>query len=124
MVSNALVKCERGSRERQRVFYLRCFIPWISLACDSIPPVTFTFNLWDMFVYLFWISKHSHGLQSGQCTLNMDMIFCLVFILSQIQSIAHTRKLCLYWSVLRKSWERDILLIFNICLLTIIYMLF
>ena len=59
-------------------------VPWIVLGRDSMPTVT---NIYIQFIrqaYSCWMSEHSYRTQSGQCTPNLNMAFCLAFMLSQI----------------------------------------
>jgi hypothetical protein len=58
--------------------------------------------------------------RSPQCALAS----CLAFVLSQIKSIVYARELCLNWPVLRKFWEKAVLLIFSVSFLAFIYMIF
>ena len=45
----------------------------------------------------------SYRTQSGQCTLNLDLAFCLAFLLFQILAIkVCVRQLYFNWSVLKK----------------------
>lgn len=63
------------------------FVPWIVLGCDLMPSVT------DIYIQLIrqvrscWMSDHSYRTQSGQRTLNLEVAFCLAFVMSQMPSI-------------------------------------
>ena len=90
------------------------------VGCDFMTPVLNIYFQLIRYVYPCWVSNHNYRTQSGQCILNLDMTFCLTFLLFQILSIVHVRQLCFNWFVLRKFWEKDALLIFCMHLLTFI----
>lgn len=85
MVSNALRNCETGSRKKGRGPLPEVqSVPWIVLGQDFVIPGQ-TFSL-IRHLYSWWMSDYSYRnrTQSGQCTLNLDMAFCLALVLSQI----------------------------------------
>lgn len=82
LVNNALGNCDRGSRKRaQGLLPQGHFVPWIVL------PVTNIYIQFLRHVCSSWLSEHGYKTQSGQCALNLDMAFCLDFMLPQIKSI-------------------------------------
>lgn len=100
------------------------FVPWIVPGLDFMPPVI---NIYTQFIrhdYSCWMSEYSYRVKSGHWTLNLDMTFCHAFMLSQIESMICARRLSLNCSVLGKIWKRISLLIFSMCLLAFIYLLF
>lgn len=59
MVSSALENCERGSRKKGRgPFTQVCFVPWIILGQDFVPPVTNIYIQIIRHVYSFgcWVT--------------------------------------------------------------------
>lgn len=109
---------ERLQDRRQRAFYLR-WVLFTGLFLDVILGLlwqTLKFNLSGVFILV--------GCRNTTIELiwpayqNLDMASCLVFILTQIQSIVCVR------SVLRKFWGRAALLIFGKCRPAFISMVF
>jgi hypothetical protein len=70
--------------KKQRAFYLRCILfPGLFLDLDFMSSLLKIYIQFIRHVYSRWMSEHSFRTQSGQCTLNLDMFFCLAFMLSQ-----------------------------------------
>ena len=90
------------------------FVAWIALGCAFVPSVLNVHIKFIRPVYSCWMSEHSYRIQSGYSTLHLDMVFCLAFMLPQIESMLCTKQLRLIWSVLRKFREGTALLIFSI----------
>ena len=68
-----------------------CLVSWIVLGRDFVLPVLNIDVQAVRHVYSCWMSGHSYRTQSGQCTLNLDMAFCLAFVLSQVESTVLSR---------------------------------
>lgn len=85
---------ERLQGRRQRPFYLGCLLfPGWFLDVIPIPPVL---NIYKP-CFSCGMSDHSYRTQSGQCSLNLDTVFCLASVLSQIWSTVFAKQLCLFW---------------------------
>jgi hypothetical protein len=82
------------------------FVPRIVLGHDFVPPVINIYVQFVRQVYFCCMPDRICRTQFGQCTLNLDMVFCLAFVLFQISSIIRARQLGFDCSVLRKFWER------------------
>jgi hypothetical protein len=79
-MNNTLENCERGSVKKAE-----SLLPQVHfLGCDFVSPVLHIYIQFIRHVYPSWMSDHSCRTQSGQCTLNLDMTFCLTSMLSQI----------------------------------------
>lgn len=133
MVNSKLRNCERGSiKKRHSLSPLGHFLPLVVFGCDFLPPATNNCIQFTKHVYSCECQNRAIELSfmegyvvcCPRCTLNLDTAFCLDFMFSKIKSIVHARQLCLNWSVLRRFWERATLLIFKMCLLVPICMIF
>ena len=82
------------------------FVPRIVLGHDFVPPVINIYVQFVRQVYFCCMPDRICRTQFGQCTLNLDMVFCLAFVIFQISSIIRARQLGFDCSVLRKFWER------------------
>ena len=95
-----------------RTFTSGSLVPWILLGGDCVPLVTNTCIQLIRHVYSCWMSNQIIAVEPNlekecaehcsQCTLNLDMAFCLAFMFSQIESFVRARQLCLSLSVLEK----------------------
>lgn len=75
---------EAPGKKAEGLFPQVRFVYRIVLECNFVPPV---FNIYIQLirqVYSHWMSEQSYRIQSGQCTLNLDMAFFLSIMLSQI----------------------------------------
>lgn len=83
MVNNGLENCEIGSRTKGREPFISG-LPHIAIGHDFMSPATNTYIQLIRHVYFSWMSDCSCRTQSVQYTLNVDMSFYFVFILSPI----------------------------------------
>lgn len=75
---------ETPGEEEEGVLPQVHFVLWIALGHDFVPLVTNIYIQIIRHAYSCWVSDHSYKTQSGQCTLNLDMAFCLAFMLSKM----------------------------------------
>lgn len=60
------------------------FIPCVVHRHYFMPPMANDYLQFMRHIYFCWMSKHSCRIQSGQCTLNLDVAFCLVHAFQDI----------------------------------------
>lgn len=125
MFNNALGNCEWCSKKKKKKAFTSsafCFTDcsWMWF----VFPVKNIYIHHIRSVFSSWLSDHSYRTQSGLCTLNLLMTFCLAFMLSQIRSMLLVRQLCLNQSLLKKLRVRDAISIFCMFLQMFIYMFF
>lgn len=69
---------KRIPEKRQRVFSSSTFCSLYVLGYSLVTPVANVYIQFISHVYSCWISEPSWRSQSGPCTLNLDLAFCLV----------------------------------------------